>query len=50
MKHLSSVNDDNPVVSIFILLSIVLLFSFLGTWLDTGSTGSKRSSKGAVEN
>lgn len=46
MKHLSSSKDDNTAVHIFILLSVVLFFSFLGTYLDSGG---KRSPKAAVD-
>jgi len=45
MKNLNAPKDDNPVVSIYILLSIVLVFSFLGTLLDSSG---KRSPKAAV--
>lgn len=45
MKNLNASKDDNPVVSIYILLSIVLVFSFLGTFLDSSG---ERSPKAAV--
>lgn len=45
MKNLNASKDDNPVVSIYILLFIVLVFSFLGTFLDSSG---KRSPKAAV--
>ena len=40
--------DDNPVVSIFVLLSIVLLFSFVGTYWEPESP-AKRPSKVAIK-
>lgn len=40
--------DDNPVVSIFVLLSIVLLFSFVGTYWEPESP-AERPSKVAIK-
>lgn len=45
MKNLNASKDDNPVILIYILLSTILVFSFLGTFLDSSG---KRSPKAAV--
>lgn len=45
MKNFKASKDDNSIVSIYILLSIILVFSFLGTFLDSSG---KRSPKAAV--
>lgn len=45
MKNLDASKDDNPVALIYILLSTILVFSFLGTFLDPSG---KRSPKAAA--
>lgn len=45
MKNLNASNTENPVLSIYILLSIILVLSFLGTFFDSSG---KRSPKAAV--
>lgn len=55
MKPLTTSKDENTALQkTFILLSIVLVLSLLGTFLDTGSStagpgATKRSPKAAVE-